>query len=99
MILDRKEEGSSKHEQPISASYNIEFHEGWQRHNCKNFIMFLYILCKHPNVQEKVAKEVIQAASIRDKVPMGEYSLSLTEKSPIKCSVSLNRWRSIPLCY
>ncbi|XP_039122810.1 cytochrome P450 704C1-like [Dioscorea cayenensis subsp. rotundata] len=41
---------------------------------------FLYMLCKHPDVQEKVAEEVIQATNMRDKVPIGEFSLSLTEE-------------------
>lgn len=41
---------------------------------------FLCMLCKHPDVQEKVAEEVIQATNMRDKVPIGEFSLSLTEE-------------------
>ncbi|WOL05715.1 Cytochrome P450 [Canna indica] len=42
---------------------------------------FFYMLCKHPDVQEKVAQEVAGAMDITDEVAMAEFSARLTEEA------------------
>jgi cytochrome P450 len=42
---------------------------------------FLYMMCKHPEVQEKISKEVKEAATVGEAVSVDEFSQSLTEDS------------------
>lgn len=42
---------------------------------------FFYMLCKHPNVQEKVAQEVREATKIKGEVTIDEFVASLTEEA------------------
>ncbi|KAF8380393.1 hypothetical protein HHK36_027878 [Tetracentron sinense] len=41
---------------------------------------FLYMLCKHPLIQEKVAQEVKEATKVKDNTPFGELAASMTEE-------------------
>jgi len=41
---------------------------------------FFYMLCKHPDVQEKVAKEV-KATTSNEKIHINEFAATLTEAS------------------
>ncbi|XP_020084747.1 cytochrome P450 704C1-like [Ananas comosus] len=41
----------------------------------------LYMLCKHPHVQEKVAQEVREAIGIKDNAAMDEFAACLTEEA------------------
>ncbi|EXC20878.1 Cytochrome P450 704C1 [Morus notabilis] len=42
---------------------------------------FFYVLCKHPNIQEKVAKEVREATSLKENSSIDEVLASLTEEA------------------
>ncbi|KAM0946756.1 putative abieta-7,13-dien-18-ol hydroxylase [Dioscorea sansibarensis] len=42
---------------------------------------FFYMLCKHPDVQEKVAQEIREKINTKAKMPFGEFSLALTEEA------------------
>ncbi|KAM0946757.1 putative abieta-7,13-dien-18-ol hydroxylase [Dioscorea sansibarensis] len=42
---------------------------------------FFYMMCKHPDVQEKVAQEIRETTNTKDKMPFGEFSLALTEEA------------------
>ena len=42
---------------------------------------FFYMLCKHPDVQEKVAQEIRETINTKTKMPFGEFSLALTEEA------------------
>ncbi|TKY45072.1 Cytochrome P450 704C1 [Spatholobus suberectus] len=45
---------------------------------------FLYILCKHPHVQEKIVHEVAEAAKLKNTYNIDELADSLTEENPEK---------------
>ena len=42
---------------------------------------FLYMLCKHPPIQEKIAQEVKEATKARDASTLDELAASITEES------------------
>ncbi|WOL05707.1 Cytochrome P450 [Canna indica] len=42
---------------------------------------FIYVLCKHPHVQEKVSQEVNEATKIKDEVTIDAFVESLVEES------------------
>lgn len=42
---------------------------------------FLYMLCKHPSVQEKVAQEVAKAVRAGDNATFQEFTANITEES------------------
>lgn len=42
---------------------------------------FFYMLCKHPEIQEKVAQEVKEATKIKDEVTMDEFAKCLSEEA------------------
>lgn len=42
---------------------------------------FLYMMCKHPEVQEKVRKEVMEAANAGEAASIDEFSQSLTDEA------------------
>ncbi|KAH7664630.1 Abieta-7,13-dien-18-ol hydroxylase protein [Dioscorea alata] len=42
---------------------------------------FFYMLCKHPDVQEKVAQEIRETTSTKDETPFCEFSVALTEET------------------
>ncbi|XP_031272659.1 cytochrome P450 704C1-like isoform X1 [Pistacia vera] len=42
---------------------------------------FIYMLCKHPAVQEKVAQEVKEATNVKDNTNFAEFADSITEES------------------
>lgn len=42
---------------------------------------FLYMLCKHPGVQEKVAQEVKDATNIKDVTDFAEFADSISEEA------------------
>lgn len=42
---------------------------------------FLYMLCKHSDVQEKIAKEVIQATQVGDTPSIDEIAASINEET------------------
>ncbi|KAJ0968789.1 hypothetical protein J5N97_021666 [Dioscorea zingiberensis] len=42
---------------------------------------FFYMLCKHPDVQEKISQEIREATNTKNKVPFDEFSSTLTEEA------------------
>ncbi|OUZ99484.1 Cytochrome P450 [Macleaya cordata] len=42
---------------------------------------FLYMLCKHPNIQEKVAQEVREAIKVKDNMTVEELAATVTEEA------------------
>ena len=42
---------------------------------------FLYMLCKHPPIQEKIAQEVKEATKARDASTLDDLAASITEES------------------
>ncbi|GMN40872.1 hypothetical protein TIFTF001_010095 [Ficus carica] len=42
---------------------------------------FLYLLCKHPSIQEKVAKEVREATNLKENSSVDELAAGLTEEA------------------
>lgn len=42
---------------------------------------FIYMLCKHPAVQEKVAQEVKEATNIKDNTNFAEFADSISEEA------------------
>ncbi|KAJ4956547.1 hypothetical protein NE237_013330 [Protea cynaroides] len=42
---------------------------------------FLYMLCKHPHIQEKIAKEIKEATSMNENKSFDEFAASLTEEN------------------
>ncbi|XP_043715689.1 cytochrome P450 704C1 [Telopea speciosissima] len=42
---------------------------------------FLYMLCKHPHIQEKIAKEVKEATNMNENKSFNEFAASLTEEN------------------
>jgi cytochrome P450 len=42
---------------------------------------FMYMMCKHPEVQEKISNEVKEAADAGEAVSVDEFSKSLTDDS------------------
>lgn len=42
---------------------------------------FLYMLCKHPDVQEKIAKEVKEATNTTERILIKEFAATLTEEA------------------
>lgn len=42
---------------------------------------FLYMLCKHPPIQEKIAQEVKETTKARDASTLDELAASITEES------------------
>lgn len=47
---------------------------------------FFYVLCKHPNIQEKIAKEVREATSLKENSSIDE---ALPKKPSTKCNIFL----------
>lgn len=42
---------------------------------------FLYMLCKHPHIQEKIAKEVREATKVNDNSSIDELAANITEEN------------------
>lgn len=42
---------------------------------------FIYMLCKHPHVQEKVSEEIKYATNSKDVVNISEYAASVSEEA------------------
>ncbi|XP_042503471.1 cytochrome P450 704C1-like [Macadamia integrifolia] len=42
---------------------------------------FLYMLCKHPHMQEKIAKEVKEATNMKENTSFDEFAANLTEEN------------------
>ncbi|TQD97389.1 hypothetical protein C1H46_016968 [Malus baccata] len=65
---------------------------------------FIYMLCKHPHIQEKVAKEVREATNLKDSSRIDEVVATLTEEALEKMqylhaalSETLRLYPSVPL--
>lgn len=42
---------------------------------------FIYMLCKHPTIQEKVAQEVREAINLKEATNYAEFAASVTEEA------------------
>lgn len=42
---------------------------------------FLYMICKHPHIQERIAREVIQATQMSDGASVEELAAGITEET------------------